>query len=70
MEAYNVAPTLNWLGGQEWVCSLRRDGSRGWKNGTVIVLEHHGGSVYFVHLATCAGIPRAQITCRIVLREV
>jgi uncharacterized membrane protein len=70
MEAHNITPALDWLGSQEWVYNWGYDRPRGWKDGSVIIFEYHGGSVRFVHLAARAGVPWAQVTCGIILREV
>ena len=70
VETDDIAGTLDRLGGQQGMGGSGGSGARRWENGSIVVLEHHGGRVVLVDRTVRAGVPRAEIAALIIAGEI
>ena len=70
METDDVASTLDRLGGQQGVGGSRGSRSRWWEDGSVVILEHHGGFVVLVDRPVCTGVSWAEIAVLVIPGEI
>ena len=70
METDDIASTLDRLGGQQGMGGSGGSGTRWWENGSIVVLEYHGGCVVLVDRTVRAGVPRTEIAALIMAGEI